>query len=219
SQGKHFIINEEGQTKFDFAVGNKWLDFFKSCHQSGEIFYESECSEISPLFGNDILFAFKVGSWIIQQKHLFPSSPLELFFIPSPPGIKGNYSLISSLGMGIINDAVIHRNALHIAWDFIKKLVCSVDVQRRLVENYFGISINTEIFSEQKSKKEYIPFIQSLSMGTMRSDHPAQHGILKVMRIYFDKVIKGELSVNDACSQIQEIGELQIEIENERFLV
>ncbi|GEM_PF-1978938 len=219
SGGRHFITGENGNASLDFSAGREWLDFFHRCHETGEVIYESENSEVCPFFKGNTLFVFKAGSWIIQQKRSFPDFPMEVCPIPSPMGVSGKFSLVSSVGVGIVNESAKVSNASNTAWDFIRHLTCGADSQRRLVSNYFGISINREVFSEQKTQKEYIPFIQALGTGTMRCDHPVQHGILKIMRIYFDKALKGEITIDEAVSRIKEIGGIQVEIENDRSLV
>ncbi len=219
SGGNHFIRNEDGNVSLDFSSGREWLDFFHRCHETGQIMYESEYSEVSPLFRGNMLFLFKAGSWIIQQKRKFPDFPLRISPIPPPRKGANPFTLTSSVGMGILHEAGKISESSVTGWDFIRRLTCDADSQRRLVMNYFGIAINREVFFEQQKQKEYLPFIQSLTTSTMRCDHPVQHGILKIMRIYFDKALKGEITIDEAVSRIRETGDIQMEIDNDRSLV
>ncbi|OGV37724.1 MAG: hypothetical protein A2X48_10055 [Lentisphaerae bacterium GWF2_49_21] len=219
SAGKNFITNQDGNVALDFSSGRKWLDFFHRCHETGQIFLETEHSDVSPLFNGNILFAFRAGSWILQQKRNFPDFRLKLCPIPPSDENTSPFSLTSSVGMGIVSETGKTNGATITGWDFIRHLTCNSGSQRRLVEDYFGIAINKEVFAEQQKQKQYAPFMQSISTGTMRCDHPVQHGIMKIMRIYFDKALKGEITIDEAVSRIKEIGEIQTEIENDRSLV
>ncbi|OGV58540.1 MAG: hypothetical protein A2X45_01425 [Lentisphaerae bacterium GWF2_50_93] len=219
SAGKNFITNQAGNVVLDFSSGREWLDFFHRCHETGQLFIETEYSDVSPLFNGNILFAFRAGSWIMQQKRNFPEFPLRLSPIPPSKADTSPFSITSAVGMGIVNETGKSSDATITGWDFIRHLTCGRDSQRRLVENYFGIAINREVFTWQQAQRQYAPFMQSISTGTMRCDHPIQHGIMKIMRIYFDKALKGEISIDEAVSRINETGEIQAEIENDRSLV
>jgi ABC-type glycerol-3-phosphate transport system substrate-binding protein len=210
--GKPMLVDNDGQVSFPFTNGVRWLRYFRDLHRSGAMpVYTNERPD-PILFGNALLSPW-ANTWINpQQERYHTAEPLMIRALPRP---RDNAPCCAQIGgdqVAIVRNISAGSRELGAAWECARYLVADPEPQRLLVSQFGGISPQREVFAEQQRDERYRPFIEALSTGVLRSDHPLQHPIMRILYKYFYAAVLGDMPCEQAAAKISEACALQIEI-------
>jgi len=211
--GNRHVIREEGdEASLAFEHGEEWLAFFRDLHRSEAMPYYTADRPDPVLFGNALTSPW-ASTWVIgQRQELAPEEDLVVLPIPPPRRGQPGCSIIGGPQVAMVRQRGMPAREQEAAWRLIRFMVGERSAQSLLIETFSGLSILRELHAEQRADPRYKPFCEALVHGVLRSDHPLQHPLLRIVHKYFNQCVLGELPPAKAAARIKEGCSLQLEI-------
>lgn len=216
--GNRHVIRDDGTaTRLAFEHGEDWLAFFHGLHHSGALTYYTADRPEPVLFGN-ALACLTANTWIIGQRQaLAPDEDLAL--LPIPPPRRGGQacSLVGMTEVAMVRQLDANPRDVEAAWRLIRFMVGDLAAQRLLTSTFTALSIHRGLHAEQRADPRYRPFVDALDHGVVRSDHPLQHQLLRIVHKYFNECVLGGMEPARAAARIADACALQLEISQLRI--
>lgn len=218
SAGDEFLQEHDGEVKFVFPHGERWISFFHEIYNLKGVRLAERGEPCPMLFGRELM-TLEEGPYLIGQTRRFNTKHnIRMVPIPVPEAGMPNLSQFTTLKIGFARDYRMKSHDYEMAWEFISFLISETDIQRTLAFNSSFIPVHYEISELMLAEKEWRPFFNALEKGKLRTDHPVQHSVMKIVKKYFYDCIEGLITPRQAVEMITEACRLQIEIERERWL-
>lgn len=209
---RHVIRDNGTAVTLAFERGEEWLAFFRDLHRSGAMPYYTTDRPDPVLFGNALTSPW-ASSWVIgQSQALAPEEALSVLPIPPPQRGQPSCSIIGCAEVALVRQLGISARDQDAAWRLIRFMVGERSAQKLLVETFSSLSVLRELHAEQRDDPRYKPFCEALTHGVLRSDHPLQHPLLRIVHKYFNQCVLGDLAPAKAAARIIEGCSLQLEI-------
>lgn len=214
---RHVIRDDGTATGIAFERGEEWLAFFQGLHRSGGMPYYTADRPDPVLFGNALASPW-ASTWVIGQRAaLAPDEDLAVLPIPPPQRGQRACSIIGCAEVAMIRQIGIGPREVAAAWRLIRYMVGDLAAQRLLTGTFTALAMHRGLHAEQRADPRYQPWAAALDHGIMRSDHPLQHPLLRIVHKYFNQCVLGDLSPARAAARIVEGCALQLEIQRIRI--
>lgn len=212
SGGEHFLRDDNGRICFNFTRGREWLEYFQRLYAGGGMVLQPSHRPDPILFGASLL-TISASTWILGQQRIFKTrDPLCLCPIPPVKAGQPSFAQVGKGTLAIVNEGKQEERALLAAWEFIRYLTTDAECQRLLVAQTQALSVNREVYAEQQTQEEFQPFVQAMTNGRMRCDHPAQHQIMRILYKYYYAAVLDGMPCEEAIARIDEGINLHLEI-------